>query len=194
MITKQCNVSVSPGTYSKFHMDVTLTDFFLKLGQLNLCFSKQIEKQWHSNVMRYHLIIVPDVLGSWPHTLKTSSSYTLPQNFQLQKDLQIFTCELPPAVGVFSALNRAASKCWGVNTWWEQPSIACSLASFLVSLLQFPDCFLELPPKEAICIHVCLSICSGGTQPMTVITWWLGGICCCLMKSLWNNDTWKDCN
>ena len=56
------------------------------------------------------------------YTLKASSSYTLPQNFQLQKELQIFTCELPPAVAVFSALNRAASKRWGVNTHWKQPS------------------------------------------------------------------------
>lgn len=124
---------VSPGTYSKFHMDVTLTDFFLKLGQLNLCFSKQIEKQWHSNGMRYR-IIVSDALGTWPHTLKTSGSYTLPPNFQLQKDLQIFTCELPPAVGVFSALNKAASKCWGVNTHWEQPCLTSSVFWLLLGI------------------------------------------------------------
>lgn len=44
-------------------MDVTLTDFFLELGQLNLYFSIQIRKQWHSHVMRYHIAIVPDALG-----------------------------------------------------------------------------------------------------------------------------------
>lgn len=80
LITKQFNASLSPCTYSKFHMDVTLTDFLLKLGQLNLYFSKQIEKQCHRNVMRYHIVTVSDALGP----CRTSYSCSLTKNFQPQ--------------------------------------------------------------------------------------------------------------
>lgn len=143
-------------------------------------FLKQIEKQWHSNGMRYH-IIVSDALGTWPHTLKTSGSYTLPPNFPAaERSTDLYLWASSSCWGLLS-FRQGSLKVLGVSTLGEQPSdndwaLVAQGDSLLIGMfslshfLSFLTSFLESPPKEAICIHVCLSICSGGTQPMTVIT------------------------
>lgn len=149
MITKQFNTSLSWGIYPKFHMDVMLTDFFPKLGQLNLYFSKKIEKQWHSNVMR-HIIIVP-----WPYTLRTYHSCALTNSFQLQASakfcLKTFSSRwhlLSPWAGQLWSAGELTPLGTSLNQWLmavsgEIPQLLHSLAGLILKCVL--QCLPEVP-------------------------------------------------